>query len=785
MQIQNIYLINSIITLQKLASENSSDFIDRLCNFLAEEFNFYAVVIFNITDNNKLIALGKSHSSRKSITFGEEYNCQNCKLLIDNVNNFAFNTDANCEVQITDFMTYEGCLLLRKSSNEKYLLKISQGTPFSQDDQNNLEIIGKLVLNLLENYSTDKVKTQQTISSLITEISNDLRTPTNSIVGFTSLLNDNKLTSTQAEYVNALKSNAQELLSLINDLIDLAKIETGSFQQNSLEINLRNFLNDIKNLFIEKPDYKNINLEIQIDSSVPNTLVLDSQKLKYILINLITYLINLTPTKKINIVSSFNAKKQLVIKVVDNDIVLPSSKINDFFSPSSIRELTNKKLNDITILTLALTKKYINLLGGEIEIISSLNKGTIISFYIKSDVVSPVEEKISGLPKLDGKNKVLVIEDDYATSKLLSNYLHKWGYEPYVVNTGNKALQILQREDFLSIITDTILPDISGLELLEKIRENKKTKNIPVIVCSVEADEQKAFLMGAVEYFQKPIRYKDLVEVLNSYKLRKNSNILCVDDDVPTLNLIKEAIQNSGYNAIAESVPTKVIGLIENIDLDLAIIDLEMPELNGYELIKLLKSNPRYTNLPIIIYTGKTNYEEELYKVEGLFTDLLNKKSSNIEDLAETINAMIYRYEEPTPSEVAAEQEEYPKILLVEDYKHSQIIVTRLLKKNNFNSVVVVENGAEALEEVKKQKYDLILMDMQMPVMNGFEATEKIRKLPEYKNTPIISLTAFAMKGDKEKCLAAGATDYIPKPIDSIEFIEKVKFYTAKVNQLQ
>jgi len=496
-------------------------------------------------------------------------------------------------------------------------------------------------------------------------------------------------------------------------------------------------------------------------------------------------LINLTPTKKINIVSSFNAKKQLVIKLVDNDIVLPSSKIKDFFSPSSIRELTNKKLSDITILTLALTKKYINLLGGEIEIISSLNKGTIISFYIKSDVVSSVEEKISSLPKIDGKNKVLVIEDDYATSKLLSNYLHKWGYEPYVVNTGNKALQILQREDFLSIITDTILPDISGLELLEKIRENKKTKNIPVIVCSVEADEQKAFLMGAVEYFQKPIRYKDLVEVLNSYKLRKNSNILCVDDDVPTLNLIKEAIQNSGYNAIAESVPTKVMGLIENIDLDLAIIDLEMPELNGYELIKLLKSNPRYTNLPVIIYTGKTNYEEELYKVEGLFTDLLNKKSSNIEDLAETINAMIYRYEEPTPSDVAAEQEEYPKILLVEDYKHSQIIVTRLLKKNNFNSVVVVENGAEALEEVKKQKYDLILMDMQMPVMNGFEATEKIRNLPEYKNTPIISLTAFAMKGDKEKCLAAGATDYIPKPIDSIEFIEKVKFYTAKVNQLQ
>ena len=132
-----------------------------------------------------------------------------------------------------------------------------------------------------------------------------------------------------------------------------------------------------------------------------------------------------------------------------------------------------------------------------------------------------------------------------------------------------------------------------------------------------------------------------------------------------------------------------------------------------------------------------------------------------------------------SPEVLAQEKDkEVVKILLAEDYKHSQIIVTRLLKKNNFTHIVVVENGAEALEQVKKQKFDLILMDMQMPVMNGFEATEKIRMLPDYKETPIIALTAFAMKGDREKCMEAGTTDYIPKPIDSHEFIEKVKHYT-------
>jgi CheY-like chemotaxis protein len=222
------------------------------------------------------------------------------------------------------------------------------------------------------------------------------------------------------------------------------------------------------------------------------------------------------------------------------------------------------------------------------------------------------------------------------------------------------------------------------------------------------------------------------------------------------------------------------MGKIENIDLDLAIIDLDMPEIDGFDLIKLIKSKPNFNKLPIIIYTGKENYADDLQKIDGLFEELLLKSSTNIEELQSVVGAMIDRYDEPSTPEEVKEKEDTVKILLVEDYKHSQIIVTRLLKKNKFESIVVVENGQEALDEVKEQKYDLILMDMQMPVMNGFEATQKIRQLDEYKNTPIVALTAFAMKGDREKCLEAGATDYISKPIDSQEFIQKVKYYTEK-----
>jgi CheY-like chemotaxis protein len=217
---------------------------------------------------------------------------------------------------------------------------------------------------------------------------------------------------------------------------------------------------------------------------------------------------------------------------------------------------------------------------------------------------------------------------------------------------------------------------------------------------------------------------------------------------------------------------------IRNTQLDLAIIDLDMPEIDGVELIEYIKSTKQFKNLPIIIYTGKENFDDDVQRIDGLFENLLEKSSTSIESLQETINEMINRYEQPSTQDEIQQKKDTVKILLVEDYKHSQIIVTRLLKKNDFDSVVVVENGQEALEAVRQQHYDLILMDMQMPVMNGFEATRRIRELEDYKETPIVALTAFAMKGDREKCLDAGATDYIPKPIDSHEFIQKVRYYT-------
>ncbi|MBI9072094.1 MAG: response regulator [Melioribacteraceae bacterium] len=779
--------------LMKLANSGNDNFPDMVSNFIVNEFNLQAIVLFSVVKNDTISVLGKSASSRQNYLRGSDFTIDLSRLF-GNTSEFNINTEALNDLQISEYLVYECSVLFEISEQKRLFVKVAKNSPFSQSDIDALKKISEFLKGLFTEWSVGKsvdlLVSKKPLSETILETAQELRTPLNSIVGFISILSSDNLTSSQSGYANTIKENAQELLFNMNDLIELSKIESGKVIVENSSVNIKKLMHDVVDVFKSKTPDGQIQFLVDINNSVFENIIIDDKKIRFILNNILEFSKFSTVQGTIILHVSLEPNNKLQFVIQDTGKGISNEILVKLFDPFTISKIPEFNKAHISGLSFNLVRKYCKMLGGNITVESNLGAGSRFQFTVNYESQSkdhlskaPIDTSLLNLPRPTSQdNSILVIEDDYTTSKLLSNYLNKWKYNPTIVNSAEQTLEIITKEKFLAIIIDINISGTNGLELLKKIHEHPNAKSTPTIVCSVEPEEQKAFMMGAVEYFQKPINYNYLVEVLTSYKLRKNSNVLCVDDDLPTLNLVKQAIETAGFNAVAENISANVMNLISDKDIDLAIVDLDMPYPNGFELIQQIKSDDKFKNLPIIIYTGKENFDDDLKKIDGLFTHLLSKKSTNLEDLADTINAMVNnKYEQPTPIEKIKDKQDEIKILFAEDYKHSQIIVTRLLKKSSFENVVVVENGQEALNSARENQFDLILMDIQMPIMNGFEAMERIRQMNNYKDTPIIALTAFAMKGDREKCLEAGATDYIPKPIDSKEFIEKVKYYTKSV----
>ncbi len=769
------------------ARDGKDIFVDELSNFLVQEFELHAIAIFKL-DSEKLVLLGKSGNVKKTYQNGASYQSENC-VDFNSTDEFTISNNADCLLSISDVSAHEVSVSFRLNLTTSILVRVAKQKPFLPNEYEAVKILSQYVKNLLHIWLSARggiLSSEKNILNLVTSVAQEVRSITNTIVGSTSILGDQTISPIQVSYIDTLRSNSHKLLLTINEFNEIMKYQNGDVQINNTDVDIKKVIKELIDVLNGKTQHQNISFHFTPDKSLPAKISIDEQKFKLFLNQFLTILSQIVNVGKIEIVGKVDSNNLVVFQIKDPAKAAFSNFTPQILEPFGIQKFIDLSKSAVSGLSFVYLETLIEKLGGKLFFNEDQAEGNYFSITLIPKFTSGVQSQLSSLPQATAElNSILVIEDDYATSKLLSNYLVKWGYDPTIVNNEEKTFELLDKEKFLAVILDIELPGINGMELLRKIKKHPNMKGTPVIVCSVEVEEQKAFMMGAMEYFSKPINYNHLVEVLTSYKLHKNSTVLCVDDDVPTLNLVAQAVSTAGFKPLPEHISANVMNLIKDKDIDLAIVDLDMPHPNGFELIKLIKSEERFKNLPIIIYTGKEDFAEDLHEIDGLFDELLSKKSTNIEDLADTIKAMISRYEQPkTVEEVINDTEDDDvRILFAEDYKHSQIIVTRLLKKNGFENIAVVENGEEAVKLAEKERFDIILMDMQMPIMNGFEAIEKIRQIPEYQDTPIISLTAFAMKGDREKCLDAGATDYIPKPIDSKEFIEKIKYYAQLKNR--
>src|ERR1017187_10264347 len=383
MQSAKIEFLTNYNDLINIALKSQQDFPDIVSDYLVSEFELEAVTIFKIVNNSTLSVLGRSSSARKSYIKNATFGCSNCFCMKSAGDFNQLNIQSDCEIQITDYMIYESCMKFNYASNIA-LLKIAKKTPYTNIDRDQFKIIGLALVNLFTIWESKEHKNSN-VGSIITEIASELRTPTNSIMGFISLLHEDNLTSSQAEYVSTMKENAHNLLALINDLIDLAKFDSGMIKETLAPVHLKNFIEDILRVFTEKLDRNKIDFLTNFDNALPDSVKIDSQKLKYILINIITNSLRLTERGKISIIVSPGTSGKINFRISDTSAGLTSNKVRDLFKPFSISELTNNKAGNSTGLGLTLSKLYVELLDGNIEVSSSLGKGTSYNFNINAE----------------------------------------------------------------------------------------------------------------------------------------------------------------------------------------------------------------------------------------------------------------------------------------------------------------------------------------------------------------------------------------------------------------
>src|SRR3989339_1841833 len=318
MPISKAEILKRFDNLIRLASKGSKDFPNSLCDNILSDQEFEACVLFKIINNKSLKVIGKSGSTKKSYELNSIFECSECKLIGSNSLKLSFSNQPGCELEASDFVMYEGCLFIKVSDDNRVLLKLAKRTPFSPAEKENIELLASALESLLKIWFTHEGNLSSSISKLISDIAHELRTPTNSIMGFASLLNEDNLSPSQAEYVNTLKENAYNHLSLLNDLIDFAKFENGLVKESKASVNYINFLNEILKSFQDKFPSREIDFINNFEGEIPETIKLDTQKLRYILINLINYSIRLTEKGKITVTSSYTDSNQIHIKINDS-----------------------------------------------------------------------------------------------------------------------------------------------------------------------------------------------------------------------------------------------------------------------------------------------------------------------------------------------------------------------------------------------------------------------------------------------------------------------------------
>ncbi|HYG28400.1 MAG TPA: response regulator [Caulobacteraceae bacterium] len=674
-------------------------------------------------------------------------------------------------------------------------------------------------------------------SEFLANMSHELRTPLNSLLIMARLLSDNReenLSDEQVRFAETIESAGNDLLSLINDILDISKIEAGHLDLRPASIRIATLIKKVKSGVLPLAREKGLDLRVETAADAPGVIETDPQRLEQILKNLLSNAVKFTETGEVVLTVGKAGPGKVAFGVRDTGIGIAPEQQQMIFEPFRQAEGGIDRKQGGTGLGLSISRELAHLLGGEIHLESAVGAGSLFTLTLPealeaAQAVRPATSEVqsgsgSGADgigatsarrvakaaavrraaeieddrdRLTGDSRViLIVEDDPAFARILCDLAHEQGFQCLVASTADEGVIAARQYLPQAVILDIGLPDHSGMTVLDRIKRDAHTRHIPVHVVSVSDYTQTALSFGAVSYMLKPVKREELavaLEKLEAGITRRVRRVLIVEDDETQLESLQQLLRSEGVDTVGARKAADTLQRLKDETFDCMVLDLTLPDASGLELLEQISEDDAFAFPPVIVYTGRDLSADEELRLRKYSRSIIIKGAKSPERLLDEVTLFLHQ----VVSELPERQQrllakslnrdatlEGRRVLVVEDDIRNVFVLSRLLEQHGI-VIQVARNGREALQALEEAEgtptqVDLVLMDLMMPEMDGLTATRAIRSRAEWAKLPIIAVTAKAMADDQEQCLAAGANDYLAKPLDVDKLLSLVRVWMPR-----
>ncbi len=684
----------------------------------------------------------------------------------------------------------------------------------------------------LEEKAAELALTSKYKSEFLANMSHELRTPLNSILILGQQLGDNttgNLSSKQVEFAKNIHSAGSDLLNLINDILDLSKIESGTVTVEAEDMSFAALRESVERNFRHIADAKNLPFYLEFDQNLPRAFTTDPKRLQQILKNLLSNAFKFTGQGHVSMAVRLaedgwtpdhpvlsRAHTVMALSISDTGIGIAPEKQKLIFEAFQQADAGTSRKYGGTGLGLAISRELATLLGGEIRLFSEPRQGSTFTLYLPLVYTGPsaaeirknaagAGEVVAGLPILPvateekivddreqimpGDLSILIVEDDPRYARLLLDLARDKGFKGLVALRGKQALELAFEYLPSAVTLDIFLPDMLGWTVLNNLKLNPRTRHIPVQIISLEEERQHGLSHGAFSYMVKPVTTEGLESCFDRIKRFISPHVkklLVVEDNEVERRSIQELLAHDDVEIVTVSTGQDALGALGTQVFDCCVLDLRLPDMSGFELLDRIKSDSAMSQVPIVVFTGKELNTDEERQLKAVAKSIVIKDVQSPERLLDETALFLHRVvsdlPEPKRQMLARlhgsnEALRGRKVLVVDDDARNIFALTTVLENQDME-VLSATNGRQAIKLLQNTPdLSVVLMDIMMPEMDGYATMRQIRKDPALRSLPIVALTAKAMKGDREKCLEAGASDYVAKPVNTDQLLSLLRVW--------